>query len=268
MLAKENRVKQKLCDGQVAVGFICRTLSPVVVELIGLAGFDFAWLDMEHTTADFSTIEHLCRAADAVGIESLVRVPDQNPSTVLRVLEAGAGIVNVPEVKNRAEAEAVVRAAKFAPQGERGMSGSTRGLRYGFGGSPDEILSAANARVMTMVQIESAEAVDNAAEICSVPHLDCVFVGLADLSQSLGVAGEVENPRVVDAASHVLAAARAAGKSAMMLVDNPDSGRIWLQQGARALCCGVDVPAFGKFLREKRMSFEILQSSFVGNGGR
>jgi 2-keto-3-deoxy-L-rhamnonate aldolase RhmA len=138
MLAKENRVKQKLCDGQIALGFICRTLSPVVVELIGLAGFDFAWLDMEHTTADFSTIEHLCRAADAVGIELLVRVPDQNPSTVLRALETGAGIVNVPEVKNRAEAEAVVRAAKFAPQGERGMSGSTRGLRYGFGGSAEE----------------------------------------------------------------------------------------------------------------------------------
>lgn len=262
MLAKENQVKRKLAAGQVALGFVCRTLSPVVVELIGLAGFDFVWLDMEHAAADFRTIECLCRAADAVQIESLVRVPDRDASSILRVLDAGAGIVNVPQIGNRAEAEAVVRAAKFPPQGERGLSGSTRGMRYGQDGNVTEACAVANSRVMTMVQIESAEAVANAADICSVPNLDLVFVGLADLSQSLRVPGDLEHPSVLEAANCVLAAARAAGKDAMMLVDRADRAGAWLQQGARVLCCGVDVPSFLKVLRDKRESFQSLQSGF------
>src|SRR5579864_5304963 len=131
MLTNDNRVKRQLEKGEVPVGIVCRTLSPTVIELVGLAGFDFVWLDMEHSTADFALIENLCRAADAVELESLVRIPDRSPSNVLRALEAGAAIVNVPQVNTREEAEAVVRAAKFAPQGERGLSPSSRGMQYG-----------------------------------------------------------------------------------------------------------------------------------------
>src|SRR5262245_16794261 len=108
-----NRVKQKLAEGGTVLGVVCRSLSPVVVELIGLAGFDFAWIDMEHAAADFSQVEQLCRASDAVGIESLVRVPDQTPSSIVRALEAGAGIINIPQVGSAAQAEAVVKAARF-----------------------------------------------------------------------------------------------------------------------------------------------------------
>src|SRR5438128_3873867 len=105
MLARDNKVKGRVQEGKTALGFVCRSLSPVVVELIGLSRFDFVWIDMEHTTADFTTVEQLCRAADAVGIETLVRVPDQNVSSIVRVLEAGAAIVNVPQVNSRLEAE-------------------------------------------------------------------------------------------------------------------------------------------------------------------
>jgi 4-hydroxy-2-oxoheptanedioate aldolase len=122
-------VKQAVGGGRTALGFICRTLSPVVVELIGMSGFDFVWIDMEHSTADYSLVEHLCRAADATGMESLIRVPDKNPSSILRALEAGAGIVNVPQVEERDEAEAIVRAAKYAPLGQRGFCASRCGKR-------------------------------------------------------------------------------------------------------------------------------------------
>lgn len=258
MLGKENRVKRQLHEGRTALGLVCRTLSPVVVELIGLSGFDFVWIDMEHTTADFSTVEQLCRAADATGIESLVRVPDKNPASILRALESGAGIVNVPQIEARDEAEAVVQAARYDPLGRRGFCSSSRGTVYGFGGTAKEIFAAANERVMTMVQIESLRGVEQAHQICSVANLDIIFVGLADLSQSLGAVGQLDHPHLLTSARTVLAAARASGKVSAMLVDSLDSAKMWQDEGARILICGVDIPAIGKTFLNIRNAFDRL----------
>ena len=194
MIGKQNAVKEKVREGKIAIGIVCRVLSPVLVELLGLAGFDFVWIDMEHTSADFETVEHLCRAADAAEIQALVRVPDASPSNILRALEAGAGIVDVPQVEERAQTEAVVQAAKYFPIGERGFSSSSRGTQYGFGGTTAARMASANDRVMTMVQIESVRGVEKAEEICSVPGLDIVFIGMGDLSQSLGIPGQMDHP--------------------------------------------------------------------------
>src|SRR5262245_23274503 len=155
MLGLQNRVKDRAQRQEVVLGFVCRTLSLTVVELVGLSGFDFVWLDMEHTSASFETVENLCRAADATGIESLVRVPDQNPSSILRALETGISILNVPHVEDRQQAEAIVDAAKYAPMGQRGFCASSRGTRYGFEGNARQAFAAANERTMVMVQIES-----------------------------------------------------------------------------------------------------------------
>jgi len=260
MLGTNNRVKQRVLDGKTVLGFVCRTLSPAVVEIIGLSGFDFVWIDMEHTGADFTTIEDCCRAADAADIESLVRVPDMNPSNILRALEVGAGIVNVPQVGDRAEAEAVVRAAKYAPIGERGYCASSRGTRYGFLGNAQTTFAAANERTMTMVQIESARGVANAQEICSVPGLDAIFVGLADLSQSLGVSGQLDHPDLIEAARSVLRTSKAAGKASAMLVDSPADATRWVAEGAQILCCGVDITTLGRTLLRLTEEFKSFRS--------
>jgi 2-keto-3-deoxy-L-rhamnonate aldolase RhmA len=263
-----NKVKQQLAMGSVPVGVVCRTLSPTVVELIGMAGFDFAWLDMEHTASDFGVIEHLCRAADAVGIEALVRVPELTSANVLRALEAGAAIVNVPQVNNRAQTQTAVRAAKFAPAGERGLTPSSRGMHYGFASDGRDPYAAANERVLLMVQIETAEAVRNAQEICSVPDLDAVFIGMADLSQSYGVPGKIDDAQVQDAAHHVIQVARAASQPVMMLVESSESAKSWIAEGVSMLCCGVDVTLFGNLLRDRRESFDILRSRSAGKMAR
>lgn len=260
MLGDQNRIKQKVGEGKTVLGFVCRTLSPSVVELIGLAGFDFVWIDMEHTGADLMTIEHLCRAADATDIESLVRVPENNPSDITRVLEVGAAIVNVPQINDRAEAEAVVRAAKYAPLGERGFCSSSRGNRYGFAGNAKVTFAAANERTMTMVQVESLRGVENAEAICEVTGLDAVFVGLADLSQSLGVPGELDHPTVLDAARKVLAVTRASGKASAMLVDTSEDAKRWIAEGVQIISCGVDINLIAKTLRRVREDFEIFRS--------
>jgi len=241
MMQDKNRLKEMLRKGQIPRGFICRTLSPAVVEMIGLCGLDFVWIDMEHSTVNFETVEHLCRAADAVGMEALVRVPDQSPAAIQRVLEAGAGIVNVPQVEDRAAAEAVVRAARFGPLGDRGFTSSSRGIRYGVRGKPKDKFALANERVMVMVQIESARGVENAAEICSVPGLDVVFIGHGDLSQSLGVMGEMSNPLLIEAIERTMKTIVSSGRIAAMHAEQPETARHWVEMGARIVCCGVDL---------------------------
>lgn len=258
MLGSHNRVKQRVQEDKTVFGFVCRTLSPTVVELIGLAGFDFVWIDMEHTGADFATVETLCRAADAADIDSLVRVPDKSPSNILRALEVGAAIVNVPQVEERAEAQAVVRAAKYAPIGERGYCASSRGTRYGIGSTAIDAFAAANERTMAMVQIETPKGVENATEICQTSGLSAVFVGLGDLSQSLGITGQLNHRDLLDSARKVLKAARDAGKISAMLVDTREEAARWVAEGAQIICCGVDIPTIGKTLRRIRAEFGSL----------
>jgi 2-keto-3-deoxy-L-rhamnonate aldolase RhmA len=258
MIHGENRIRRKIEEGGIALGFVCRSLSPVVVEMIGLAGFDFVWIDMEHAPADFSTVEHLCRAADAVDLESLVRLPNCDAANVLRALEAGAGIVNAPSVEDPSEAAALVRAAKYFPEGQRGSCSNSRGNRYGLKGNEAETFAAANRRVMTMIQIESKRGVERSEEICSVPGLDIVFVGLSDLSQSLGIPGQLDSPLLLTQADSVLQAARARGKTAAMMAANSAAAKNWLAQGVRIICCGVDVASIGKTLTGIRKEFESL----------
>ena len=258
MLRNDTFLKQELQMGKRVFGFVCRTLSPTIVELIGMSGFDFVWIDMEHTGADFATVENLCRAADAANIESLVRVPDKNPANILRALEVGATIVNVPQVESRAEAEAVVRAAMYPPIGQRGFCGSSRGTRYGIGAEAAESFRAANERTITMVQIESEKGVANVKEICTVPGLAAVFVGLGDLSQSLGIAGQMDHPDLIDSARRVLQMSKAAGKIGAMLIESPADAATWVAEGAQMLCCGVDIPLIGRTFLRIREEFNGL----------
>lgn len=259
MLAGTNKVKEKVQAGQPAVGIVCRTLSPVVVELIGLAGFDFVWIDMEHATADFGKVEELSRAADVTEMTTLVRVPDQSPSHVLRALEAGAGIVNVPQVETADQAAAVVRAAKYGPIGNRGYSSSSRGTRYGFGGTTLEVFAEANRRTMTMVQIESVRGVENAAEICRIPGLEVVFVGLGDLSQSMGCAGRFDDPGLLGSVQNVLTLIKDSGKIAAMHAESVEGAKRWIAQGVKILSCAVDISVVSGGLERIASSFGPLR---------
>ena len=111
MRRQANSVKQKLQDGQPVLGVVSRLGSPIAVELIGLSGFDFVWIDMEHATTGLDTLEDLCRAAQAVDLPVLVRVPDRTPSNISRALDAGASIVNVPLVETVEQAAEIADAA-------------------------------------------------------------------------------------------------------------------------------------------------------------
>jgi 2-keto-3-deoxy-L-rhamnonate aldolase RhmA len=183
---RENRVRAKMKQGTLALGTTVGLADPAVVEIIGLAGFDAAFVDMEHTSLDFRAVEEMIRACDVTGITSLVRVPDNNPKSILRVLEAGAQGIQVPHIASVEDALAAVKAVRYAPLGERGMADLTRAARYG--AVPlREHMATSNAEILLAVMVEDKAALDQLAEIASIPGLDFIAIGPTDLAVALGV---------------------------------------------------------------------------------
>ena len=132
---KANELRAKMANGETAIGTFCILPSATVVEALGVAGLDFVILDTEHGPLTIETCEDLARGAECGGAASIVRVGDNRPELILRALDIGAGGVQVPQVGSLAEAQATVRAAKYAPKGERGVSIFTRA--GGYTGTPD-----------------------------------------------------------------------------------------------------------------------------------
>ncbi|MBW7460696.1 siderophore biosynthesis protein SbnG, partial [Paenibacillus sepulcri] len=118
-MLRSNRLKAKLRAGERAFGLFASIPAPVAVEMIGYAGFDFVIIDMEHVMVNPETLENMIRAAESAGITALVRVPEVHPKLILQVLDSGAQGIVVPHMESAEQAERLVRAAKYCPEGSR-----------------------------------------------------------------------------------------------------------------------------------------------------
>ena len=156
------------------------------VDIMASAGFDFVVIDLEHAPLDLTITARMIGTALAYGVDPLVRVPDQQATTIQRVLDAGAKGVLVPHVDSAAEAERVVAATRFPPLGTRGAGGTSRAGKWGLLPRADYIRTG-NEEVVCIPQLESPAAIDAAAAILAVPGVDAVFLGAGDLSLTLGV---------------------------------------------------------------------------------
>ena len=176
-------------------GVMLHTSSPQLLEIGGFAGLDYVIIDTEHADGvDIPGVLSLIRTADASGIPAIVRVTDVDE--IGRALDFGAAGVCVTHVSSAKDAEHAVRAAKYPPQGTRGACPHVRATR--FGGSSDwpSYWPTANSETLVMVLVEDVEGCENVDEIASVPGVDVIFIGPADLSQSLGVGGLFEGSAI------------------------------------------------------------------------
>ena len=241
---REHRLKQKLQQGEVVLGPFINCAYPPFIEICGHAGFDFAVIDMEHGALNTLVAEDLCRAADCVGLAPIIRISKNDAPQIQRALDIGSAGVQVPQIETQADAADVVRGAKYSPLGSRGLSFYTRAGVYGADGT--QITDRLNQESLIVVHVEGRRGVENIEEIVSVPHIDVIFLGPYDLSQSLGIPGQVSNPRVIDLMQKCVASIRNAGKAAGTFADNPETAKQWIDAGVQYVGLGVDVGIFLK----------------------
>lgn len=193
-MLQTNRLKQALVNGKTIFGLLNSIPSPLIVEMIGYAGFDFVILDMEHVCVNPETLENMVRAAECANITPLIRVPNAAPESILRALDCGAQGIVVPHVRNRDDAVQAVAASRYYPLGNRGISG---GRTTGFGtiDLPTYFVRA-NAEIMVVAMIEDKEGIDHLDAILTVPGIDMVLEGAIDLSQSYGLPGQAQHPDI------------------------------------------------------------------------
>ncbi|MFC6734218.1 MULTISPECIES: HpcH/HpaI aldolase/citrate lyase family protein [unclassified Haladaptatus] len=211
---------------------------PKVAEINGLIDFDFVVIDIEHTSNSLETVENLVRSVDyGSSPAAIVRVPWNDPVEIKRVLDIGVAGVMVPMVETAEEARAAVEAMRYPPEGIRGLAG---GRASAYGTKFDEYVSKANDELVTIIQIETKKAVENAAEIAAVEGVDALFVGPSDLSASLGVVGQWGDQKVLDAMNHVLSVAGDEDVPVGSLAVSEEDVDRWMELGFDWLIVGTD----------------------------
>lgn len=233
-----NQVKDKLRRGEVCYGAWLDWADATVIEMAGLIGFEYAMLDAEHGPLDPPRALDLIRAAEGVGMVPIVRVPRNDPSLILAYLEIGAKGIYVPHVNTRQDAESIVAAVKYAPEGRRG-AGSMRAVQYALVDSPSEYVQRANDETMVIALIEETEGITNLDGILDVSGVDVVGIGDGDLSHSMGHPGERGHPdvrRVVDDAEARIARSE---KALDAVVSDAEEARAAIERGCTMISLSV-----------------------------
>jgi len=215
-----NRVKRILGEGGLALGTYTGGIAdPQIVEIIGHAGFDAAFIDMEHTSFDLRDIQLMVMAAERVGITPIVRTPGFDPAFILRLLDMGVQGIQVPHISNARAAREAVQAVRYAPAGDRGMAGASRASD--FGKVPlKEHMEQSNREITLAVMIEDLPALDDIDAIAATEGIDIIAIGPSDMSRALGVSGTADHPKMLGAVQRVSDAIRKGGIARLALPMN------------------------------------------------
>ncbi len=240
---KQNLLSERYEKQGFVLGTFLEIPSPQVVELLGLAGFDFVVIDREHGAINLETTETLIRAACSAGISPMVRVSHCDPIAIRQPLDMGAAGIHVPMVATAGQAREVVRSALFHPKGERGLNPLVRAASYR-AYPTTEFIEQSNRDVTLVVHIEGVEGVNNFEEIASVEGIDVAFVGPYDLSQSLGIPGMVRSPLVTDKIRQVIKQAEGKKIAVGTFCDDTRVALEWRELGVTYLTIGVDAGIF------------------------
>lgn len=225
-----------------ALGVFSKTEDPAVIEVLGYAGMDFVIIDLEHGPNTIRSAQNLIRAAQLSGVFPIVRVKEENPSVMAEALDIGAGGIQVPQVCSKADAEAVMDRVRFSPLGHRGVCRFVRAAHYSamdrFG-----YFQQANEAVIVL-QIEGKEGIDNLEQILEVPGIDVIFIGPYDLSQSLGVVGQIDHPLVQQEMLRIVQVCAQKGITVGTFTDTVENARKWRSLGVRYIAHSVDMGIF------------------------
>lgn len=232
--------KSALQSGRTLLGTFLQIPTPELAEIVGAAEFDCGIVDTEHGMMGVDESLRLIRGCDAGGLIPVYRVPGTDHHRIGLALDMGASAVMVPNITDRANAEGVINAAKYHPEGNRGVCIYTRGADYDAESEGPEYYSRANRETAVILQIEGPEGMAHLDDILDVPHLDCIFVGPFDLSQSLGIPGQVTDKRVLEAIRDIVARAEQRRIAVANFAVSLEQARLYADMGVRFIAYGVD----------------------------
>ncbi|MDO8671103.1 MAG: aldolase/citrate lyase family protein [Dehalococcoidia bacterium] len=253
---RENKLKRMIKEGKPAIGTLMPGKDPDIVQFIALLGYDFYFIDGEHGGIGAETAGTLVRAAQAAGIEPVVRAPSNDPAVILGYLEAGAYNIVVPHCSTANAVRRALAAIKYPPQGMRGSGSSTRAASFGLELSQADYIRWANEQTLLLPMLEEPEAFDNLGEILSVQGLEAVFIGPGDLSLSMGYGGQWDHPAVQEKIGMGIGLAKSQGIAVANVGRDAAHTRIQIERGCNIIisgAAGLMASACRKYLKQARL---------------
>jgi 2-keto-3-deoxy-L-rhamnonate aldolase RhmA len=234
-------LKRRLQRGELLIGtMISEVRNPNLAYMLAHNGYDFMIIDNEHGAYNPETVSDMIAAARGAGIAPIVRIPEIRRETILKPLDSGAAGLLVPQVNLLEQAQEIILHAKYPPLGNRGAALRRAHSRYR-NVPAAEYMRQANEETLIAVQAETPEAIRNLEGIAALPGIDIIFVGPFDLSISLGIPGEVNHPREIEAIERVVEVCRQYGRaSGIQLFDVPTIAK-WVEKGMRFISYRNDV---------------------------
>lgn len=246
----ENPVKRILKSGGTSIGtMVFEFASTGIGRIMANAGAEFVVYDMEHTGFEVETIRMLIATTPRPTLVPIVRIPTTHYDFVSRALDMGAMGIMAPMVETAEEARLLVQSAKYPPIGRRGAAFSIAHDDYRSDPIPD-VVKSSNDEVLVIVQIETANGLKNLDEIAAVPEIDVLWIGLYDLSNSLGIPGQMQHPQIESAIDRVIAACHKNNKVPAVLVTSVEEGRTQIQRGFKLVAYGGDVWIYQSALKQ------------------
>jgi 2-keto-3-deoxy-L-rhamnonate aldolase RhmA len=249
---RQDPLRARLAAGKIAAGLVVvHSRTPAIARIAANCGYHWLFVDLEHGPTGLDLASQICIAALDAGITPVVRVPANDPAWIGRALDGGAVGIVVPHIDSAQDAARAVDATRYPPLGQRSLSGLLP--QFGYRPLPaPEAMTRADALTFLIGIIETKEAVDRIEEIAAVPGMDALQVGTSDLSVSLGVAGEVDHPRVKEAVGRVIAACARHGKiPALGGAYREDALRHYAAAGIRLMLVGNDLSLLVGALTER-----------------
>lgn len=246
---KPNRARQAASQpGSYAIGhMVMEFATPGIAKICEAAGLDFVLIDMEHGPLDIPQVARVIAWFKATGISPFVRVPASEYHFVARVMDAGAKGIMAPNVRTVEQARLLNDAMRYAPEGNRGLG---LGASHNDFVRPDALayMAEANRENLLICQIESTQALENLDQIADVDGVDCLWVGHMDLTQSMGIVGQLDHPDFLSALARVAHAARSRGKFAGIQPGSVQQAVDWLALGYNLISYSADIGVYGAAL--------------------
>jgi 2-keto-3-deoxy-L-rhamnonate aldolase RhmA len=231
-------IKARIYNGETLIGCWLNLGSSLTAEIVGMSGFDWVLIDIEHGSGSESQVLHQLQALEHTLAAAFVRVESCQRQRFHRVLDLGAEGIMCPRIHTLEQAQQAAKAIRYPPEGVRGAARMVRATNFGSGFN--EYYANQKKNLVLIVQIETEEILNSLNSVAAIDEVDVLFIGPMDLSIALGVFGQPDHPRFIDTLKATADAARKEGKAAGILLQNPDEFERYYELGFRFIACGSD----------------------------